>query len=155
MSSGATDSGHVGRSDSSGQGSKWRYLALAAVAELPIALLALASSTTLGPTHPVTTAFGVFLLYATPFVGVAAFTGLVVDGGQSRHEDRGLRWRWYAATTLVLTGVLTYHAAGGSEGDAWFGLWEPMVALALSMVPVGAAYWIRGWSRRSKQVLAG
>lgn len=130
--------------------SRWRYLVLGPAAELPIAVLALASSEMFGPSAAVTAALGIFLLYATPFVGVASFVGLVLDGWR---QD-GSRWRWYAGVVVVVTAFLSYHAAGSAEGDAFFGLWEPAVALALVMVPVGFAYWFRGWQLSSRRELA-
>ncbi|USZ68837.1 hypothetical protein NGM10_03655 [Halorussus salilacus] len=116
-------------------GFPWRYLVVLPAAELPVAGLAMASSYTLGPSHAATGALGVFLTYATPVVGVLSFAGLVLDGRRKRTPAL-----WYAGSALTVAVVLSYHGTGD---DAFFGLWEPGVALALAMVPVGSAYVLR------------
>ena len=132
----ATDSGGVGRGSA-----PWHYLVVLPTAELSVAGLALASVQVFGPTHSVTMVFGVFLIYATPVVGALSFAGLVLDGRRlTRRGERSPRWRWYAAATLAIAAVLTYH---GTEERAFFGLWELGVALALAMVPVGGVYLLR------------
>ena len=121
-----------------GRGVPWRYLVVLPTAEIPVAGLAITSSAKLGPGHAATATLGVFLLYATPVVGVLAFGGLILDGHSlTRRGEQSPRWRWYAGVALAIAAVLTYH---GTEEGAFFGLWELGVALALAMVPVGLAY---------------
>lgn len=124
-----------------GRGVPWRYLVVLPTAEISVAALAMASSGTLGPGHSVTAALGIFLIYATPVIGVLSFVGLILDGrGPNRRGEVNPRWRWYAGVALATAAVLAYH---GTEEGALFGLWEPTVALALAMVPVGSAYFLR------------
>ena len=143
----ATDSGSnppnnaATGSAGAGRGVPWHYLVVLPTAEIPVAGLAITSSAKLGPGHAATATLGVFLLYATPVGGVLSFTGLVLDGrGLARRGERSPHWRWYAGTALAVAAVLTYH---GTEEGALFGLWEPTVALALAMVLVGSAYFLR------------
>ncbi|MFC4552727.1 MULTISPECIES: hypothetical protein [Halorussus] len=131
--------------------SKWRFLVVLPALELPVAVLALLSSAAVGPSHAVTASLAIFLMYATPVVGPLSFAGLYLDGSRrtatSGRRERGDRWWLYALVALAFAAVLTYHASGGTEGNAaLFGLWEPSVALALAMVPVGVANFLRRYA---------
>lgn len=131
------------------------YLVLLPSLQLAVAPVAMLAGELLGPSHPVTAAAALGLLYVTLLTGPLSLLGLWLDDRRVRRREREFgtatdadapRWQWYAAAAVGLAAVLAYHA---TYDGAVFGLLEPALAVAAAMVPVGLAYHYRRWAARS------
>lgn len=138
--------------ESSGSGvespdSRLRYLVVLPAVQSLAVPPAMLSARVLGPSHPVTAALGLGLLYGTLLTGPLSLLGLWFDGRRrSRRPDAnsgGPRWWAYAAAAVGIAAVLAYHA---TYDDALFGLLEPALSVAVAMVPVGLAYHYRRYT---------